>query len=229
MSIPKEMKDETHFETILFVALIVVLLTAACGAEQGTTPTLAGTNVPGGNLTDTPSVDTTGTTETATPEAADTPTSMATVTTDATKTTETPIVPVTGVDILLIECQFCVDTMAHALLVLTDTATFDVVPPTTSTTTSMKDATCATVEVNNGKQVVLCSAPEKTVLTLNICTDVNKRTDFSVNLLAGPLITDKGTALPASKTVAPGTGNLTSTPSPSTPTPVASPSPTATP
>ena len=217
----------------LCVAVIVMLLTAACGAEQGATPTLSGTSVSGGSLTDTPSVDTTGTAETATSEVVDTPTSLATAT-EATKTTETPVIPVTGVDVVLIECQFCVDTMAHALLVLPDTATYNVASSTTSTTTSStatNDATCATVEVTNGKQVVLCSAPEKTAITLNICTDVNRCTDFPVNLQACPLVPDKGTAQPPNKTATPGTGDLTSTStSPSaTSTPAASPSPTATP
>src|SRR5215204_4343868 len=134
----------------LFIALIIVLLTAACGADEGTTPTTVGTNFPDDNLTDTPGLDTTGTmettgtAETATPEQAETPTSMTTAV--ATKVTssgtvgagsQTPGIPVTGVDIVLIECQFCVDTMAHALLVLPDTATFKVISLTTTNTSTI--------------------------------------------------------------------------------------------
>jgi len=193
----------------LFGTLILVLLTAACGAEEGATPTsLLGTVVPGDDLdlTGTPidgvetteSVETAEGTETATGDL-ETPT--VSVTDDAATqvtatdspdvdTTQTPGVPVTGVDFILVECQFCVDTWAHALLVLPDTAAFEVVSPppttTTSTTSQANEAGCSTVEVNNGKQVVLCSGPEMTPLILNICTDVNTCTDFPVDLLACP-------------------------------------------
>jgi hypothetical protein len=218
------------------VALILILLTAACGADEGTTPTLAGTNLPGTDLTDTPGVDTTGTVETAgtaetaTTEQVETPTSTATVaatevTTTETALSKTPGVPVTGVDIILIECQFCVDTMAHALLVLPDTATFKVVSLTTTntSTTAKNDVTCSTVEVNNGKQVVLCSAPEKTPLTLNICTDTTTCTDFPVDLLPCPLV-ENGTAVPTKETQ-----TVSETPTSATTTPIVIASPTATP
>lgn len=189
-------------------AAILVLLTAACAAEQGT-PTLIGTSLPD-EATSTPigaATDTTGTAETATTGTAETAvetgTAAATDTADvATSTTQTagtqaagtgtPGIPVTG-EIVLVECQFCVDTMAHALLVLPDTATFEIVSPaptTTTSTTSVAATTpnCTTVEVNNGRQVVLCSGPEMTPLTLNICTDVNTCTDFPIDLLACPLV-----------------------------------------
>lgn len=211
----------------LFGTLILVLLTAACGAEDGTTPTLVGTVFPG-DETSTPAVDTTGTAETETATTAETPTGEAetptlsatedltvTPTTEGTVSagiTQTPLVPVTGPQIVLIECQFCVDTMAHALLVLPDTATFEITSPAASTTTSSTSVqattpTCNTVEVNNGKQVVLCSGPEMTPLTLNICTDANTCTDFPVDLLACPL-----TPVAPNQTQVPGTGAGSPTP-----------------
>src|SRR5215207_8927208 len=163
----------------LFGALILVLLTAACGAEEGATPTLAGTSFPDGeDLTSTPAggdLDTTQTAETETATTAETATGGAETPTASptdAASTQTPGIPVTGVDVVLVECQFCIDTMAYALLVLPETATFEVVSPANSTTTSTT-TNCSTVEVNNGKQVVLCSAPEMTALTLNICSDVN--------------------------------------------------------
>lgn len=217
----------------LLGALILVMLTAACGAEEGATPTLVGTSVPGeADLTSTPlggDVETTQTAETETATTAETataggdgttPTVSATAgvatqaTTDGTAaagTTRTPGIPVTGPDIILVECQFCVDTMAHALLVLPDTATFEVVSPpasTTTSTTTTNETNCSTVEVNNGKQVVLCSGPEMTPLTLNICTNGSTCTDFPVDLLACPLTQTNNTPS------APGTdtGVATSTP-----------------
>lgn len=208
----------------VFASLILVLLTAACAAEEGTTPTLVGTTIPGeDDLTGTPfETETTETAETATGDGTSvvdgTPTADGSPTaatdgaaTQATAvgsptagTTQTPSIPVTGPDILLVECQFCVDTWAHALLVLPDTATFEIVSPAPATTASTNaQATtpnCSTVEVNNGRQVVLCSGPEMTPITLNICTDVNTCTDFPIDLLACPLTqqpgTGAGTAVP---------------------------------
>ncbi len=102
--------------------------------------------------------------------------------------TRTPGIPVTGQDIMLVECQFCVDTRAHALLVLPDTATFQITSPAvTANTTTDTQPTCTTVEINNGRQVVLCSGPEMTPLVVNICTDASHCTDFPVDLLACPL------------------------------------------
>ncbi len=231
---------------LLCGAAILVLLTAACAAEQGT-PTLIGTSLP--EATSTPfgaSTEVSGTAETATTGTAETATvsttDTASVSTSATQTTGTqtagtgtPGIPVTG-EIVLVECQFCVDTMAHALLVLPDTATFEIISPppasTTSTTSVASTApTCTTVEVNNGRQVVLCSGPEMTPLTLNICTDANNCSDFPIDLLACPLVAQATVAATtttnntpaAGATDTPGAGSGTATPtSPvtiSTPTP----------
>lgn len=206
----------------LFGALIVVLLTAACAAEEGATPTsLVGTVLPGDeDMTGTPfdltetvgtvtgletetGVGTVTTAETAT-GGLETPTTMATsgaaTQTNGTQpstggTTQTPVVPVTGADVILVECQFCVDTRAHALLVLPDTATFEIVSPAPATTTSNapdSESRCTTVEVNNGRQVVLCSGPEMTPLVVNICTDATTCTEFPVDLLACPLTQQPG-------------------------------------
>jgi hypothetical protein len=142
--------------------------------------------------------------------------------------TRTPGIPVTGQDIMLVECQFCVDTRAHALLVLPDTATFEISSPasTTSTTTDMQP-NCTTVEINNGSQVVLCSGPEMTPLVVNICTDANDCTDFPVDLLACPLTQGAGSVNPAA-TQTPGTGGTTGGMGVSTETPVSGTTATAT-
>lgn len=226
----------------LYGTMILVLITAACTAENAT-PTLVGTNLPD-QATSTPfgastevsgtaetGTATTGTAETAvgtsTVSVTDTALSTSTTQTAGTKTagTGTPGIPVTG-DIVLVECQFCVDTMAHAILVLPDTATFSIVSPPTTTTTSTTSVAstapnCTTVEVNNGRQVVLCSGPEMTPLTLNICTDANTCTDFPVDLLACPLAaqptaaatntTNNTPAAGATDTPAAGAGSATPT------------------
>lgn len=217
---------------LLFGALTIILVTGAC-AGQETTPTVSGTletSTPFGAPTETTGTAETETAVTATTETADgTPTvsvtdsaatstsSTATTQTAGTGTPGTPGVPVTGADILLVECQFCVDTTAHALLVMPDTATFEIVsaPSTTTTSTSSTSVaattpSCVTVAVNNGKQVVLCSGPEMTPLTINICTADNACTDFPVDLLACPLATQP-TSAASSNTPEPGAG-ATNTP-----------------
>jgi hypothetical protein len=149
-------------------------------------------------------------------------------------TTATPGIPVTGQDIVLVECQFCVGTRAHALLVLPDTATFQITSPSVSPTTTVDTRpNCTTVEINNGRQVVLCSGPELTPLVVNICTDASNCTDFPVDLLACPL-TQGGTVNPDG-TQTPGNAGAaaTSTTSPggsatSTATPLSGTAPTAT-
>lgn len=214
---------------LLFGALILVLAASAC-AGQETTPTVSGTletSTPFGAPTETTGTAETETAVTDTTEtAAETPTvgatdtsaaSTSTTQTAGTGTPGTPGVPVTGADILLVECQFCVDTTAHALLVMPDTATFEIVspPPTTTTSTSSTSVaattpSCVTVAVNNGKQVVLCNGPELTPLTINICTADNTCADFPVDLLACPLDAQPTSAAP-SNTPEPGAG-ATNTP-----------------
>ena len=218
----------------IFPTLIMVLLTAACGAETGATPTtLVGTLLP--EMTSTPlattpltAVQETGDTATAIgtavlPEGSETATLDATgiaatpiVGSPALDTTLTAAIPVTGQDIVLVECQFCVDTRAHALLVLPDTATFHITSPSPSAATNDTAAVdseprCTTVEVNNGRQVVLCSGPEMTPLVVNICTDANTCTDFPVDLLACPL-SQGGQVGPTTTNAAPDSANQTAAP-----------------
>lgn len=231
------MKKSSHL--FLWGSLILILLTAACGANQNSTPTLVGSTLPALD-TSTPAVgaDTmtadTATTETASTEVSTTgrpSTGLETATLSTTQnistqttsiagspaaeTSQTPGIPVTGVDIVLVECQFCVDNMAHALLVLPDTATFEVVSSASSTTGTTVKTNCSTIEVNNGKQVVLCSGLEKTPLTLNVCTNASTCTNFPVQLQACPL-TQLNPAVPSTNKTqtAPEPGAGSATPSP---------------
>jgi hypothetical protein len=241
----RDMKN--YARTFLFPALLLVLLTTACGAGQGETPTtIVGTPLgPTETIGTTPTATgsgiitpaetiTTGL-ETATVSAGNAGTLIAGTQAPSLGTTQMPGIPVTGQDIMLVECQFCVDTRAYALLVLPDTATFNITSPVPSTTTTTADQpTCTAVEVNNGRQVVLCSGPEMTPLVVNICTDASNCTDFPVDLLACPL-TQGSAGGPANTQQAPGTGGTgaTATTSPgavatSTATP-AGPTATATP
>jgi len=214
----------------LFGILTLVLLTTACGADQGATATLVGTALTSMQETSTPlGVDTTMTAETATGSSTETAAIEVTATpSPAEAATKTQAAPGTGLDldIVLVECQFCVDTLAHALMVLPDTATFEVV---SAITTSTLPTNCSTIEVNNGKQVILCSGPESTNISLNICTNSNNCTNLPVKLLACPITQSNNTAVAPTKvesTPEPGTGSATST---LTLTPESLPSPSLTP
>ena len=107
----------------LFGAVTVILLAAACAPTEGGTPI-----VPGALqdiLTGSPTAlatDTTGTAETTT---ATVDASQAT----ATNTSLTPSIPVTGLEVISLDCQYCVDNIAHAQLVIPRDAKFEVVSP----------------------------------------------------------------------------------------------------
>lgn len=171
--------------SLLFGALALLLLTAAC-AEA--TPTTIATSGPIGNLA--------SPTALGTLETAGIPTSSPEVMPDTTATidtatavggsdiTATPGVPVTGTELTLLDCQFCIEGMAHALLVLPDTATFEAVADTASV--SSPDAGCNTVDIYNGRQVVLCRSQENTSLNLNICVNGNNCAQMLVELKPCP-------------------------------------------
>jgi hypothetical protein len=212
---------------LLFGALLLALLSTACGADQGAAPTLIGTTLPDGIATSTqPNALDIATTEATTPPELPTMTpstpavgaaeSVATQVVTVAATNRSSLIPITGLDIVLVECQFCVDNIAHALLVLPDTATFEVVSSTT-TTTSPQDVNCSTVEVNNGRQVVLCQGPEMSPITLNICAN-NSCADFPVDLLACPLAqTDNSTTNRTQSTPEAGAGTVSTPAITSTP------------
>lgn len=213
------MKKTSHI--FLFGALVLVLLLAGCAGEE-VTPTPISTLPGGEEMTSTPSAaetDTTGTAETevATTGTAETTAEATQETTTATAdgtqqatpsdTTQTPGIPVTGTDIILLECQFCIDTMAHALLVMPATSTFELV--TSSASTATADTGCSTVDTYNDKQVVLCRAEEDTSLTLDICT-AGTCSQLTVALQTCPQAATGTT--PANATDTPGAGTATGTP-----------------
>jgi hypothetical protein len=191
----------------LFGALAIILLTAACAPEEGT-PTVVGTLMPD-DLTGSPSPAATDETVTAETETTATAATLETATPTAdtsqvtpTDTAQTPSTPVTS-DVILLECQFCVNNMAHALLVISETATFEL-----TTTVTGTDTGCNTVDTFDGKQVVLCRAEENTSITLNICTDGNC-TELVVDLQACPV---SNTPQPGAATDTPTPGGVTDTP-----------------
>ena len=214
-------------------SLIFILLAAACAPEEGTVEPgetlIAGlTSSPAAtDSTLTAGTETTSTAGTATTSTVETPTADTTQgpSTTGTATTLTPVIPVTG-DVILLTCQFCVDTMAHALLVMPETTTFDVIEFSASLSSSDTDSGCNTVDIFSDRQVVLCRAPENTSFTMTLCA--NGGTDcreLVVDLQSCP-VTTSGTGVPTeTETLQPGAvtntpaPGITATPTPSTITP----------
>ena len=219
----------------LFGALALVMLTAACASEEGT-PTAAETLLPV-DLTPSPAVTDDGTlpTETETPSTAETLEVTETATPDAVQLTptadgsQTPSIPVTGDDVILLECQFCVDGKAHTLLVFSEDTTFEIMAPAASVATPGPDDGCNTVDTFNGKQLVLCRAEENTSITLNICTDANNCTELSVDLQACPVSANTPEPGGSTNTPEPGAATPTATvetvESPTTSAPTSTPTP----
>gem|GEM_PF-1057843 len=99
----------------LFGTYIVILVAAACA------PVGEGAAALPGALQDALTGSATAATNTTETAA----TSQAT----ATNTTLTPSIPVTGLDIIRLNCQYCVDNIAHAQLVIPREAKFEVISP----------------------------------------------------------------------------------------------------
>jgi hypothetical protein len=219
----------------LFGALVLVLVLAGCAGEEGTvTPFEPGqeTSVPTMDETaavGTAETQTTGTAETAaagTAETETTPTVASTQeATEATIPTATAQaggqIPVTGGDINVIECQFCLGTMAYALLDIPAVATFEIAEPASAD----PDIQCNVVDTLDDRQVIFCRAPEQTSVTVNVCTDASTCSQATVDLQACPLATGAtatstpgaaGTATATGGTpeASPTAGGATATPTP---------------
>jgi hypothetical protein len=190
------MKKISH--PLLFSTLALILLAACTGQDGSLTSTapVVGT-VPGNQTATLPPLgtDAASTATAATPGLAGTlgvdltatiPTATNIEGAAATGAAQTPAVPVTGVDLILLECQFCIEGMAHALLVLPDTATFQTVADTATLSTPGPEMGCNTVERYNARQVVICRGQQNTSLNLNICVDGNNCTPLLVELQSCP-------------------------------------------
>ena len=198
-----------YSRVFLFGALILVLLMAGCAGQEETATSAPG---PGGNVTSFPTMEetsavgtaetqTTGTAETATtgtPEteatSTEAATQAATEATTSTATTQAGGIPVTGADINVLECQFCIGTAAYALLDIPAVATFEITEPASPD----PDTQCNVVDTFQDRQVVFCRAPENTSLTVNVCTDANTCSPVNVTLQPCPLAA--GTAQPSVST-----------------------------
>jgi hypothetical protein len=201
---------------LAFGVFTLLLLTACTGTGEQGTPTAPGTTVPG-EQTVTPFAVGTDTTEiipTGTTPGIETPAVNLTATiptaTNIEGAAQTPGLPVTGADLILLEGQFCIADIAHALLLLPDTAAFETVADAATLSTPGPDMGCKTVDRYNGRQIVICRGQQNTSLNLNICVDGNNCTPLLVELQSCPQA--GATQSGAAATDTSGAGALTETP-----------------
>ena len=147
--------------SFLACGLILTFLISACGALQETSPTPVGTILPE-----------------SVPSS--TPVFTSTVPPTATDISTTPLIPITGENVVSLQCQFCVDGETHAVLVFPDYAYFDVA--------STSPVTCFTANVVNGQRILICRGAQQTSFNLNICSDNTNCLQFPVALQECPLI-----------------------------------------
>jgi hypothetical protein len=218
--------------SLSFVGLAVILLTSGCGgstftpiAEVTITPMetdgSATAETPDGSATaETPDGSATPAGASATPAgvSTNTPSSggVATNTASAVAITSTPGIPVTGLQVDHVG-QFCIDTIAHEVLLMPEAATIEIVPATTGGASNPNDVICETVESLNDTQVVICRGPAQANFALNVCMDGTSCAVDSFKLRQCPA---QGPG---------GGGGATPPPTTSTPTSATGTTPTATP
>lgn len=97
----------------------------------------------------------------------------------------TPLIPVTGVDVVSVQCQFCVHNEAHAVLIMSNQAFFNVAEPSNG-------ITCASAKEIDGRRILLCRGAQQASFTLNICVDASNCLQFPVTLDTCPIIPQTG-------------------------------------
>jgi hypothetical protein len=123
---------------------------------------------------------------TKTPESTSTP-----VPTD-TAINQTPavVIPITDMDVVSLQCQFCVKEEAHAVLLMSSQVFFNVSDPNTG-------VTCLSAQEQNGKRILLCRGAQQTSFDLNVCVANDNCLQFPITLQACPL---SGTGTPTTLT-----------------------------
>jgi hypothetical protein len=104
----------------------------------------------------------------------------ASATATGTSVSVTPEIPITGENVVSVQCQFCVDSEPHAILVFPDVAYFNVDSPA--------PVSCLTADVVDGRRILICHGPQATSLNLNICSDPSNCLQFPVALQTCPLL-----------------------------------------
>ncbi len=151
---------------VLIGALAVMLLNSACGKLTISSPTPVWTLTPAGQ----PAFPTL----TLAAPAAPTGNSL------------TPQIPITGENAAYLQCEFCVDAVTHAVLIIPDSVSFNV--------NSDTPVSCLTADVTGGRRILICHGTPSTTFYLNMCTDPSNCLLFSVELQPCALL--QGSATP---------------------------------
>jgi hypothetical protein len=150
---------------LLIRALFLLLLLGACNMPTGTTPVPIVTHIS---------------------------TSLPTYTAQPSSTsdrTSTPFIPITGMEVVSMQCQFCVNEDAHAILVMSRTASFNVADPNPG-------ITCLSAQEVNDRRILLCRGAQLASFTLNVCVGESNCLQFPVTLQTCPLIPQTGMGTP---------------------------------
>ena len=150
-------------------ALIVIVMCSACGRLTLASPTPVWTVPP--------------------VEVPVSPTAVTLVSATLTGTSVTPQIPITGENAVYLQCQFCVETETHAVLIFPDYASFDVSSDT------LIPVSCLTADVRDGRRILICHGTQSTTFYLNICSDSSNCSRFSVNLQPCPLLQPNSTPM----------------------------------
>jgi len=156
---------------VLIGALMVIFLSSACGRLTLASPTPVWTVPP--------------------PAQAVIPTTTSFVPAAATDTSVPPMIPITGENVVSLQCEFCVDAETHVVLIFPDAAYFDV--------DSESPVSCLTADVTGGRRILICHGTQSTTFNLNICSDPSNCMQFPVALQPCPLL-EAGATLVASST-----------------------------
>jgi hypothetical protein len=113
----------------------------------------------------------------------------------ATDSSISPIIPITGENVVSLQCQFCVEDETHAVLVFPEFIYFDVVSTT--------PVGCLTADVVNGQRILICRGVQQTSFLLNICSDPTNCLQFPVALQACPLVPATGDDLATTTSTGP--------------------------
>lgn len=103
--------------------------------------------------------------------------------------TPTPIslVPVSGMDnVASLQCQFCVNDEIHAVLLITQSATFLVSEP-------IAGINCLTAQVVNDQRILICRGKQHASFTLNVCVIGSSCSQIPITLETCPILPQTGT------------------------------------
>lgn len=143
----------------LFGALTLIFLSSACGGSLRPMPTPVWTVPPQGQ--------TQISTDMALPVT-------------ATSTSVTPGIPITGENVVSMQCQFCVEDQTHAILIFPEFAYFDVV--------SSSPVNCLTADIVNDRRILICRGTQSSSFELDICSDPENCLQYPVALQECPLL-----------------------------------------